>query len=119
MVRAATKKEIEILEKEGFSKGWHDGLMNQECAPPFPARSIQARKYLDGHKAGKQHRAFLNARGMSHVSRSVEKTEAGWSWTVLVEGRIAAGGCEKTRKLAEGLAESTAIEEAFSATTIT
>ncbi len=87
--------------------------MMRECAPPFSVHSVQGRKYLAGYKAGKQHREFLNARGMRHVSRSVEKTGSGWHWTVLVEGQLAASGCEKTRKQAEGIAESTAIDKAF------
>ncbi len=113
VAKAATKDEIETLAREGHSLGWQDGLMMRECAPPFSVHSVQGRKYLAGYKAGKQHREFLNARGMRHVSRSVEKTGSGWHWTVLVEGQLAASGCEKTRKQAEGIAESTAIDKAF------
>ncbi|HBO5514554.1 TPA: hypothetical protein L4559_003447 [Pseudomonas aeruginosa] len=114
VLRAATKGEIEALEREGYSLGWQDGLMYRDCTPPYSAHSVQGRKYLAGHKAGKQHREFLNARGMKHVCSSVEKTGAGWRWTVLVEGQIVANGCEKTRKQAEGVAESVSIDKTFS-----
>lgn len=112
-MRAATKNEIATLEREGYSSGWQDGLMSRECAPPYSKHSVQGRKYLAGHKAGKQHREFLNARGMRHVTNSIEKTDSGWCWTVMVEGNLAASGSGKTRKQAEGMAESMSIEKAF------
>lgn len=114
MIRAATNDEVSELEKQGYTLGWRDGLMSREEAMPFSPRSIQARKYREGHKAGQAHREFLRARGMRYVSRLVEKSDDGWRWTVVVEEQLAEAGCEGTRKAAEAQAESAAIDNAFS-----
>ncbi|KSQ21653.1 hypothetical protein APB26_32225 [Pseudomonas aeruginosa] len=113
MIRTATRAEVSKMEKQGYSGGWRDGLMSRECAPPYPSHSIQGRKYQDGHKAGLAHRDFLHSRGMRHVTTLVEKGHEGWRWTVVVEEELAAAGCERTRRAAEGMAETAAIESSF------
>ncbi|HEP8970265.1 TPA: hypothetical protein VDU83_002603 [Pseudomonas aeruginosa] len=113
MIRTASQGEISAMEKQGYSVGWRDGLMCRDCTPPFPSHSLQNRKYRDGHKAGLAHRDFLRTRGMRHVTKLVEKCHEGWRWTVVVEEELAAAGCEGSRRAAEGMAETAAIESAF------
>lgn len=113
MIRTANQAEVSAMEKQGYSIGWRDGLMSRECASPYPSHSVQGRKYLDGHKAGLAHRDFLTARGMRHVTKLVEKGHEGWRWTVVAEEELAAAGCERSRKAAEAMAETAAIESTF------
>ncbi len=113
-MRAATKSEVVELERQAFAAGWQDGLMQRACASQFPARSLQARKYLEGHSAGAKHRAFLTDRGMRYVTHGVEKTGGAWRWWVQVEGETMAQDRARTRAEAQGAAEAMAIGLAFS-----
>lgn len=115
-MRTATHDEINSMQRQAHECGWQDGLMRRECTAPYPQQSMQARKYMAGYKAGAGHRAFLNARGMRYVTRTVEKRAGGWYWSVSVEGSIEAQGQERTRKIAEQDAESKAVELAFQST---
>lgn len=112
-MRTATQAEITALEQEAHSRGWDDGVMRRECAAPYPDRSMLARKYRAVYVAGEQHRKFLSMRSMRLVRQDVQRDGAGWRWRVLVEGVESVSGSEKTRKLAEGAAESVAVDLAF------
>lgn len=109
MIRTATKTEIQALQAKAFAEGREDALKG-ESRSIYPANSIGARSYQNGQLAGKQHRAFLDARGMKWIQQVIERNPlGGWQWSVTIEGTRVASGCAQSQKRASIAAEDAAL----------
>ena len=102
------------------SAGFEKGITRQLPVHPYIMRSTAAREFMEGFKAGRERREWLDARGQRRTRTVIERDPAGgWRWEFYIENSIHAQGWQRSEKTASQAAEDAAADAADAGLTTT
>lgn len=93
--------------------GFEAGIQRQLPRHPYMMGSTPAREFMAGFRAGRERRAWLDARGQRRTRTVIERDPAGgWRWEFLIENTLHGQGWQRTEKAASQEAEAAAMDAA-------
>ena len=99
------------MDNSARRAGFEKGIQRQLPAHPYLMRSTAAREFMEGFKAGRERRDWLNARGQRRTRTVVVRDPSGgWRWEFYIENSIHAQGWQRSEKAAGQAAENAAMD---------